>query len=381
MKIKFSELDKEIQMGRCTIPQAVFVTLDPDDETIEQVMERQEKFLKLPEDIKNKLVSRETAEKIKAIGAHYNLELLQMAPIARAIRSYYFKEVKLDDFADIISRESKIGIEKAQNIARYVKDRIIIRDMSKAIATPTVKMTILQALEKYPEIQNQILTTYPIEIEGQMMRPSIGNWRLDYLGVVGAGNRDVMKRSSYLYHSRNVKNLNVVDRQKLSSVLKSLDEGLVFKIDPEKREVIFDNMATNRIIATKANQKIEQPNYQRPTLMARDGEARIQRKVSEVEKTVEMKPLNKNLNSVEDKNETIINHIQGNKWDLKSAHFIKRNEFDDKMTNDNSNIQFSSPQQLPVEKEKDLNKPDFGDREPNGGKSLKDFFGKIEPIE
>ncbi|NLC30568.1 MAG: hypothetical protein GX765_00765, partial [Candidatus Moranbacteria bacterium] len=124
MKNKFLDLNENIQKKVCTLPQAVFSTLNPDDETTEQVIERQEKFIGLPEDVKDKLISYETADKIKAIGAHYNLELLQMAPIARVIRSYYFGEVKLDDFASIIEKESKISKEDAENIARYVKDRI-----------------------------------------------------------------------------------------------------------------------------------------------------------------------------------------------------------------------------------------------------------------
>ncbi|NLC30602.1 MAG: hypothetical protein GX765_00935, partial [Candidatus Moranbacteria bacterium] len=124
MLSKFLELSEGFQERMCTAPQAVFSTLNPDDETTEQVIDRQDRFIKLPENIKDKLVSHETADKIKAIGAHYKLELLQMAPIARVIRSYYFGEVKLDDFASIIEKESKISKEDAENIARYVKDRI-----------------------------------------------------------------------------------------------------------------------------------------------------------------------------------------------------------------------------------------------------------------
>ncbi|EKE20764.1 MAG: hypothetical protein ACD_7C00491G0003, partial [uncultured bacterium] len=140
-KVKFAKLDKKVQMGRCTIPQAVFVTLDPDDETFEQVVERQEKFLKLPENIKDKLVSSETAEKIKTVCAHFNLELLQMAPVARVIRSYYFAEVKLEDFANVIEKESKIGKEEAGNIARYIIDRIINKDVKPQVTVRKEKIT------------------------------------------------------------------------------------------------------------------------------------------------------------------------------------------------------------------------------------------------
>ncbi|MFA6183888.1 MAG: hypothetical protein WC682_02170 [Parcubacteria group bacterium] len=375
MTIKFSELNKEIQLRRCVIPQAVFTTLSPDDETDKQVIERQEKFLKLPENIKDKLTSNETVEKIKNVGAHYKLELLQMAPIARAIRSYYFGELKLEDFASVISKESNISLTDAQNISRYIIERVIKRDAAKPVVAQTVKMTISQAMEKYPEIKMQILTSFPIESDGQIVKPTVGNWARDYFTIVGAGNRDMMKRSSYLYHSKNVKNLNTADRQRLSNVLKSLDEGFLFRVDPSKREVIFEGIAPALI------KKTEAPVYARPIL----------------EKKEETKPdyEKKIVREDEENKGTVINHVQGNSWDLKSSHFVKENnagtlignkkreDFDSINLGENNqdNIKFSSPQQLPVEKENDLGKPNFRGNQEVENERLKNFFGKIEPIE
>jgi len=239
-KIKFSELDKKIQEGRCTIPQAVFVTLNPDDETFEQVVERQEKFLKLPENIKDKLVAPQTAEKIKSIGKYYGLELLQMAPIARAIRSYYFGELKLENFTEVIKEESKIPEEEAKGIYEYILNGIINKNIKIENTVKKEKMTIAQALEKYPALRRKSLTSLPVEINRINVNPTIENWISDYFATVGAGNRDVMKRSSYLYHSKNAKGLNMVDRQKLSLVLKSLDEGFLLDIDVDRGEIIFD---------------------------------------------------------------------------------------------------------------------------------------------
>lgn len=267
MKIKFSELDKKIQEGRCTIPQAVFVTLSPDDETFEQVVERQEKFLKLPENIKDKLVATQTAEKIKSIGTHYGLELLQMAPIARAIRSYYFGELKLENFVEVIKKESKISEEEANGIYEYILNRIINKDVTVEDNVKKEKMTIGQALEKYPAMRKKTLTSIPIEINRINVSPTIENWISDYFGVVGAGNRDVMKRSSYLYHSKNAKGLNMVDRQKLSLVLKSLDEGFLLDIDMSRGEIIFDLMQSenkNNFVSEINNKRNAIVDYRKP---------------------------------------------------------------------------------------------------------------------
>ncbi|MGW8185454.1 MAG: hypothetical protein ACWGHO_05085 [Candidatus Moraniibacteriota bacterium] len=373
--MKFLEFSKEMQIRMCTFPQSVFSTPDPDDETTEQIIERQERFLKLSESIKDRLVSHETAEKIKAIGAHYNLELLQMAPIARVIRSYYFGEVKLEDFAKVISEESKINLEDAQSIARYITEKIINKKVPVVAAVPTVKMTIIQAIEKFPEIEEQILTNTSIEVDGKMARPTIKSWKRDYFNVVGADNRDIMKRSSYLYHSKNVKNLNVSDRQKLSNLLKSLDEGFLLRVDVNKREIVFDSApAINKSMAggnVDMGKRMEKSVSQKPAVIVKEAETKNDKPVFE----------KKEENKTE--NKTLINHVQGNNWDLKSAHFIKREEFDNKTVKNSNeeNIKFSSPQQLPVEKENDLNKPNFKDGAETKSRSLKDFFGRIEPVE
>ncbi|MDX9913986.1 MAG: hypothetical protein RBS77_05405 [Candidatus Moranbacteria bacterium] len=376
MATKFLELNKNFQDRMCTVPQAVFVTLDPDDETFEQIVERQDKFIKLPEAVKDKLLSHETAEKIKSIGKHYDLELLQMAPIARVIRSYYFGEVKLEDFADVIMKESKINLEDAQNIARYITEKIIKKEAPVVAAVPTVKMTIAQAVEKFPEVEEQILTSASIEVDGKMARPTIKSWKKDYFNVVGADNRDIMKRSSYLYHSKNVKNLNATDRQKLSNLLKSLDEGFLLRVDAGKKEIVFDsapvinkNMTGSSVDMSK---KVEQPVLQKPTVVMNEVTPKSDKPV--FEKKEEDKVTN---------DRPLISHVQGNKWDLKSAHFIKREEFDNKavVNNNQENIKFFSPQQLPVEKENDLSKPIFKEETATKSRSLKNFFGRIEPVE
>lgn len=366
MLIKFLELNRNFQERMCTVPQAVFTTLNPDDETNEQIISRQDRFLELSEAIKDKLISAETSDKIKAIGKHYNLELLQLAPIARVIRSYYFGEVKLENFANIIEKESRVSREDSENIARYVIERIIQTDVKNTPVSKIEKMNISKAMETYPEIKNQKLTSYSIEKDGQLVAPTIGEWIRDYHSAVGAGNRDIMKRSSYLYHSKNVKNLNVTDRQKLSAILKSLDAGLIIKVDTDKKEVIFD------LSPVENKGRFTMPS----TNVARNTEDAISQ--YKTEKT----------QIIRNNSPVTINHVQGNNLDLRSSYFKNENEkksglgflmsnkkradFDNKkevIIGEEEGLKFSSPQQLPVEKES------------NKSTNNNDFFSKIRPIE
>lgn len=396
-KKRFLDLKQDVQIRRCTSPQAVFVTQNPDEETYEQVVDRQENFLKLPENIKDKLVSTETAQKIKIIGDHYKLELLQMAPIARVVRSYYFGEIQLVDFDRIIEKESKISREDAQEISKYIIDRIINRGLEKVVAIKTEKMTITKAIDTYPEIRNQKLTSYSIEVNGLMKASTIGAWIDDYYNVVGAGNRDIMKRSSYLYHSKNVKNLNVSDRQKLSTVLKSLDEGLLVRVNPENREIIFDLPKRENMVKSNNdnNKRGEVIDFKNKIDLSSGG--LIKNKLNGVSGgsiSNQIEPENKNNKREFLNNATNINHVHGSALDLKSDNFTNKEKSinkkgfsffsgDKKNINSENKINFSSPQQLPVEKDKkEAMKPLFERKNQENTISDKDnFFGKIGPIE
>ncbi|EKE21333.1 MAG: hypothetical protein ACD_7C00279G0009 [uncultured bacterium] len=489
MKIEFLKLDIDIQKKLCLSPQAVFSTLNPDDETDEQVIKRQDKFIELPENIKDKLVSSETAEKIKTVCAHFNLELLQMAPVARVIRSYYFGEAKLEDFASVIEKESKIKKEEAESIAKYIIDRIINKDVKPQVTVRKEKITIARAMEKYPEIKRQHLTGAFLETGGKAFSPTIENWIGDYFSVVGAGNRDVMKRSSYLYHSKNVKGLNATERQKLSKILKSLDEEFLLEVDIDKKEIVFDLMpAENKnkfLIKEITNNKPQanQTNYQNEEATKKEEEIikledkgsapvasnrrfldgfsnKTDKKEEEdkiiakqvQEKIVELKNIdfpkkvenasekkgrfdfligNKKREEFDKKESTqvsnggikffqdvtpkeseslriasddslngiskaeksenkkgIIRHVRGNNWDLGSAHFLKEDnnmvkEANKKMDKvapaeiSDDSVKFTSPQQLPVEKEKIT--PGNGVKTKND--KWNNFFGKIKPLE
>jgi hypothetical protein len=105
------------------------------------------------------------------------------------------------------------------------------------------KMTINQALEKFPRIGEQILSTEFLKLKffPEPVRPSVKNWITDYHQTTGnALKHDVIERGNYLFHSENGKKLNSADRQKVTIVLKALDENSELTIDPLKQEIVLD---------------------------------------------------------------------------------------------------------------------------------------------
>jgi hypothetical protein len=235
--------EQELDAESYTIPWCVSVPKDPDEETVEQGSAMQEKFLKLPEAVKDKLVSHKTGEKIQKIGRNFGFNLFQMSDIARAVRSYYFGELKLEDFSDLFSTELEIDLGKAQEITRMVGEQIINdKSFETAYQVKVKEIPIATALKQYSKLGEQLITTNRIKIRvfPEPVRPSIKNWIDDYYENIGAGEHGSIERGNFLFHGENTKVLSFEDRQKLGMVLKSLDENSPLKINTESEEIIFD---------------------------------------------------------------------------------------------------------------------------------------------
>ncbi len=406
--MKFLELDKKTQIEVCTTPHCVFVTPNPDDETYEQVVKRQEKFLRLPEKTKNKLLSSEVSKKIQNIGKHYGLSLLQMASIARLIRSYYFKEVEKKDFAEVLLREIKIDKAKVDKIVKYVMEAIIEKDEPRKVLTIIKTMPIKLALGKYPEIRDQILSDKPIKLSGKPypVKGTIGNWIEDYYNIVGANNYDIMKRSRYLYNGENSKELSDYERKKLAILLNSLDKNLPIKIDTEKKEIVFDIQDKTKggaVVSLKRNgvllNKTKSDNLlSKKTDKNKKNVFDVIRKRNDYPSAFKSRATNKLQQDAggNDNKEgaNIINTKRGdfsfNSVDFKKAtkkkkkiikkFFGKKKKNDEQGLKKGSKVRFSFSQQFPVEKNKNVRK-DYLPKFAKEKKTKNSFFGKISPID
>lgn len=238
----FSEIEQRLKIERCTIPHSVFVTKNPEEETFEQLAEIQRRFLQLPMETRMKLVSFKTGEKIQTIGRIYNLELLQLADIARAIRSFYFGEIKLENLATILEKEMKVNSDIAQKVSDFVIREIIQDDsFKKEYQLKFVKLSLFEAIKEYPEINEQLVTSNMIKIKKypEPARPSVKNWIFDYTSNLGYESHKATVRGEYLFRNENAKNLNFFDRQKLAFLLNAFDEKNLVTIDKEEVKLIF----------------------------------------------------------------------------------------------------------------------------------------------
>lgn len=249
-KIPFNKLDKNHQLLLSSLPMLVYVTKNPDNETENQIIETHDRFLKLSEDIKNKLASLETSRRIQDIRKRFQLSLFQMASIARLVRSYYFREVKIENFASVLSEKLKIDQMKAQEISKHITEKIInqkSRSQGGAGDKTIEKLPILEALKKYPRVGEQLVTANHIKIgnNSESVRPSIRNWIMDYRFVKGNNVYEDLERGNYLFHGKNTAKLTLPERQKLSLILKSLDNNISLSVDTQRQQIVFSQTTTS----------------------------------------------------------------------------------------------------------------------------------------
>lgn len=105
-----------------------------------------------------------------------------------------------------------------------------------------VKISLLEALKQYPALGEQAITSNPIKLRyfPTPVKPSIKNWITDYHEALGAGKHSTMDRGNFLFHGENGKRLTQMERQKVSLMLKSLDEEMLLSIDGDAQKIIFE---------------------------------------------------------------------------------------------------------------------------------------------
>lgn len=265
LKTTFENLTDESKILAATSPIFASTTANPDEETEEQLVSTQEKFLLLPEHVKDKLASLEISKKIQEVGKIFNLQLLQLINITRAIRSYYFGELKLEDMPFVLAKEMNVDLTKAKEISNIVINKIINDNtQEKKYQAELENLTIPRAIESYPEVGEQLITSDRIKIKSfpEPVRPSLKNWLADYTFLLGREKHSTIERGNYLFQSENGKNLPALDRQRMAFVLKCFDENIPITVNKTNKQIIFPQISENTFSEMKKNveQAIEPKN-------------------------------------------------------------------------------------------------------------------------
>lgn len=214
------------------------------NETKEEIIARWDVFNMLPENIQDKISGDDTADRIKSMSDNFNLAPIQIMAVSRAIRRYYFGEISREGILVAISQETGLRSNICEGIYKTILEKIIYGAHQET--AKIISMTISEALKTYPEIGEQAITSEKLELKSfpYPVRPSINNWISDYTFTVGFNNTNPMIRGNYLFRNKNTERLTEEERNRLSQILKSLDENTPISIDESRHAVVFLKMET-----------------------------------------------------------------------------------------------------------------------------------------
>ncbi|HRZ94983.1 MAG TPA: hypothetical protein P5262_00210 [Candidatus Moranbacteria bacterium] len=131
--------------------------------------------------------------------------------------------------------------------------------------TASEKLSLIDAMKKYPGLGEQTITSQQIRIKNfnDLIRPSIKNWLSDYTARLGYESHDSIERGNYLFQNENTRNLGYEDRQRLSQILKSFDEKTPLAVDLNTKQVVFSAYAPEKKQEAQAiSDKFPIPNPQ-----------------------------------------------------------------------------------------------------------------------
>jgi len=139
------------------------------------------------------------------------------------------------------------------------------KEQSKNVPSKISSLPLNQALNDYPEIGEQLVTSARIKIKGfpDLVLPSVKNWVYDYKLSSKDAPDTLLKINNYLFKNANTSQLNEVDRSKLYSIFKAFEEKLPLQVDIANKKIIFPK--TNLGDATyDLKQKVEtETNFQK----------------------------------------------------------------------------------------------------------------------
>jgi len=104
-----------------------------------------------------------------------------------------------------------------------------------------VRLPLLQALSKYEQLGNQLITEERLKLKSQAesVRPSLLYWIKYYRDELGVGHHSSVDRGNFLFRSENGKKLTPEERERVNLVLRSVEESIPLDIDTEQSIILF----------------------------------------------------------------------------------------------------------------------------------------------
>lgn len=136
----------------------------------------------------------------------------------------------------VLYRQTDSGSNLRRDVSPQDQRRIGVFSNAQSVQLP-----LLQALSKFENLGNQLVTAERIKIKSQVepVRPSLFYWIKYYRDELGIGQHSSVERGQFLFRSENCKKLTPEERERVNLILKSIEENFPLSIDPARQEIVF----------------------------------------------------------------------------------------------------------------------------------------------
>lgn len=222
-------------------------------------------FEKLSQEQKDVLLSGEMPQKVKVLQEKLRLSDLTTGSISLVIRKVFFGDISLDGMDEklrIVLTSGGDDTQKVKDISKFIQNEIltikpkpkveeVLKEEAPRHVATIAKLPLLQALSKYEQLGNQLITEERIKLKSQSetVRPSLLYWIKYYRDELGVGHHSSVDRGNFLFRSENGKKLMPEERERVNLVLKSVEEDFPVEIDTEQNVIIFPSFVPQPITA------------------------------------------------------------------------------------------------------------------------------------
>jgi hypothetical protein len=150
----------------------------------------------------------------------------------------------------------------------------IVVEKEVGIENKVIYVGIDEAIKKHPEIENQFITSKPINLKdrNQSVNGTFYNWLEDYRQNKGAPPHSSIERTDYLFNGSNGMNLDNSEKTILGSLLKIYDEGSQLPIDPDAGKIVLSELFHNGDLISNAPKVIVSS---RPVVVEKEPEIQV----------------------------------------------------------------------------------------------------------
>lgn len=244
--------------GRRVINNPIYFPLLASEEINGGAMSRHEtetvwsRFDMLSDDRKNILTAEEMSMKIQELQQKTGCSDVAIEGTSVLIRWVFFDEIDEEGFRlglkDLFGDKAEQTFDFIQKEIMTLKPKARVEEQEEERPqAATVRMPLLQALSKYEQLGNQLITSERIRVKSQSepVRPSLLYWIKYYRDELGIGHHDTVQRGDFLFRSENGKRLSAEERERVNLVLKSVEENFPLEIDTERSEIVFPFFETS----------------------------------------------------------------------------------------------------------------------------------------